>query len=198
MVKQTDKRIDKAKHRDDFGLAQRVAAGDITAWEQLYREAYPKVERYAVKIGGHMANELVSDAFDTGYFCIGNFRGKSRFSTWISGILYHQLMDHYQQTTRAEKLKTKLICMTSYYTAIDPLDAMLLTERNRCVWRAFSILPELHRVLIERRVLLKESYREIAQSLGLGLGETIREYKRGLKIMKYYFIRFYEITPTDE
>jgi len=69
-----------------------VAAQDREAFDQLYREYYPRLMDFLVRLVGHsgLAEEVVNDTMYVVWSRAGSFAGRSRVSTWIFGIAYKQ------------------------------------------------------------------------------------------------------------
>jgi RNA polymerase sigma-70 factor (ECF subfamily) len=73
---------------EDAGLVFSCKKGDLDAFESLVRKYEKKMLNISFRIcGSHEdACEIVQDAFVSAYRNIKNFRGQSRFLTWLTAI----------------------------------------------------------------------------------------------------------------
>jgi len=74
----------------DRMLIQRMAAGDRTALEALYRAYHGGLCRFLSRLTrrADLIEEIVNDSFWIVWRKAGSFHGDSRVSTWIMGIAY--------------------------------------------------------------------------------------------------------------
>jgi len=74
----------------DRMLIQRMAAGDRTALEALYRAYHGGLCRFLSRLTrrADLIEEIVNDSFWIAWRKAGSFHGDSRVSTWIMGIAY--------------------------------------------------------------------------------------------------------------
>ncbi len=77
-----------AKTDEDAGLVFSCKKGDLDAFESLVRKYEKKMLNISFRIAGSHedALEIVQDAFVSAYRNIKNFRGQSRFLTWLTAI----------------------------------------------------------------------------------------------------------------
>ncbi len=73
---------------EDAGLVFSCKKGDLDAFESLVRKYEKKMLNISFRIAGSHedACEIVQDAFVSAYRNIKNFRGQSRFLTWLTAI----------------------------------------------------------------------------------------------------------------
>lgn len=69
---------------------QRVAAKDRVAFERLYAHFYPQLTRYLLRMmrRPELVEEVVSDTLFVVWEKAAQFQGRSKVSTWITGIAY--------------------------------------------------------------------------------------------------------------
>ena len=74
----------------DLQLLQRVANKDRKAFEQLYSRQYPQLNRYLNRLlrRPEMVEEVLNDAMFVVWEKAERFEGRSKVSTWITGIAY--------------------------------------------------------------------------------------------------------------
>jgi RNA polymerase sigma-70 factor (ECF subfamily) len=83
-----------ARHQEELGLLERVAARDRSAFETLYHLYYPRLFAYTLKMlrRPEMVEEVVNDVMLVVWQSAGRFEGRSRPSTWLFGITYRQAL----------------------------------------------------------------------------------------------------------
>jgi RNA polymerase sigma-70 factor (ECF subfamily) len=80
---------------DDVALA---AAGDVSAFERVYRAHLPRVHSLVRRMsGGRDADELTQDVFVRVWQKLGSFRGDSAFSTWIHRLAVNVVIERFER-----------------------------------------------------------------------------------------------------
>lgn len=76
--------------REDLALLQRVATRDKQAFERLYARYYQPLSRYLSRLMRRpdMVEEAVNDTMFVVWEKAARFEGRSKVSTWITGIAY--------------------------------------------------------------------------------------------------------------
>jgi RNA polymerase sigma-70 factor (ECF subfamily) len=153
------------------GLAERAAAGDRAALEDLLAHIQPRVRR----ICGRMllfhedAEEAAQDALLLVATRIGTYKGQSRFTTWLHAVASNSARSTYRTLKRraAERLTDELPAAPDPRTTsviagsrLDLLDALEEIAREQ---------PDLVEPLVLRDVQ-ELDYAEIARLLELPLG----------------------------
>ena len=79
-----------AEDQRDLDLLQRVATRDRVAFNALYAKYHPILSRYLTRIvrRPEMVEEVVSDTLFVVWQKAEQFEGRSKVSTWITGIAY--------------------------------------------------------------------------------------------------------------
>jgi RNA polymerase sigma-70 factor (ECF subfamily) len=148
-------------------LALRAADGDRAALEQVLEEVQPRVRR----ICGRMllfpedADEATQDALLLVATRIGQFRGRSRFTTWLHAVASNSARSTYRSLKRraAEELPAHADPRTTSVIAgsrLDLLDALEVLGSDQ---------PELVEPLVLRDVQ-ELDHNEIAALLDVPLG----------------------------
>ncbi len=83
---------------DDLALIELVLAGDRRAFEPLVRKHERRVFRVALAVLGNVedAEEAMQDAFIKAYRHLDQFRGESRFTTWLTRIAVNEALQKRQ------------------------------------------------------------------------------------------------------
>ena len=84
---------------DDAGFVARCQRGDTEAFSVLVRRHQKKMLNTAYRMIGNYDEscDVVQGAFLSAYRAIGKFRGESRFSTWLCGIVLNHARSHMTQ-----------------------------------------------------------------------------------------------------
>ena len=84
-----------AAMEQDQELVRRVARGDEDALRALYASYGPRLFAYALRVTGDrsVAEEVVQDTLLAVWKGARDYRGDSRVSTWLLGIVHHQSLN---------------------------------------------------------------------------------------------------------
>jgi RNA polymerase sigma-70 factor (ECF subfamily) len=84
-----------------------AAAGDVRAFEQLYRMHLPRVHSLVRRMaGGRDADELTQDVFVRVWQKLGTFRGDSAFTTWLHRLTVNVVIERFRSdATRRQRLR---------------------------------------------------------------------------------------------
>ena len=98
---QQDDRFARRGDRDDYVAA--AAAGDVRAFEQLYRTHLPKVHSLVRRMaGGRDTDELTQDVFVRVWHKLNSFRGDAAFSTWLHRLAVNVVIEKFR-TERTQR-----------------------------------------------------------------------------------------------
>jgi RNA polymerase sigma-70 factor (ECF subfamily) len=85
----------------------RAAAGDVRAFEEVYRTHLPRVHSLVRRMtAGRDADELTQDVFVRLWQKLGTFRGDSSFSTWLHRLAVNVVIERFRtdQARRARMI----------------------------------------------------------------------------------------------
>lgn len=79
---------------DEVRLIGRAAAGELPAFEALYRLYHPRLTRFLERVTRRppLVEELVNDTMLVVWRRADSFNGQSKVSTWIFGIAYRKAL----------------------------------------------------------------------------------------------------------
>jgi RNA polymerase sigma-70 factor (ECF subfamily) len=79
-----------AEDEENLLWLQRIATKDKVAYEKLFRRLYPQLTRYLSRVvrRPELIEEVVSDTLFVVWEKAHQFQGRSKVSTWITGIAY--------------------------------------------------------------------------------------------------------------
>ena len=149
----------------DRDLVDRAAAGDRHAFEALLRQHYDRIHRVAWRLtgSGSHAEDIAQDVCCTLVEKIGSFKGESKFTTWLTGIVVNACRDHRRRGLTLLRLRERLSVLAGLAPPPDGRDAY------RRSWLA-SELARLDPLLRDTVVLVVGedlTHAEAARALGV-------------------------------
>jgi RNA polymerase sigma-70 factor (ECF subfamily) len=169
---------------DDLGpagarrLAERAAAGDHDAWEQIYRSAYPRLWAYATHhVGRNTADDVVSETMARAVNGISGFRWNAAgIDPWLFGIARRVVADHHR---RAGRLRRWSRAVAAPAVAL-PADVVEMADEHAAVRAAFNRLSADDREVLELRIVAGLSPEQTASLLGKRSGAIRTAQSRAL------------------
>jgi RNA polymerase sigma-70 factor, ECF subfamily len=144
-------------------LLERFAAGDLEAFEALFRQHQKEVYAWTVRIvrDTGAAEDLTVETFWRIYRarqrfdpCAGNFRA------WARRIATNAALDHLRHAHRETALSED-------YPAATHADPAVRGELRNHIRRAFLELPAKYRLVATLALIEDEPYNEIAEAVGI-------------------------------
>jgi RNA polymerase sigma-70 factor (ECF subfamily) len=79
---------------EPVGLIAAAADGDLVAFEHLYRQFAPRVYGLCLRLTGQReaAEDCTQESFVAAWRALGDFRQRSRFSTWLHRIAVNTVL----------------------------------------------------------------------------------------------------------
>ncbi len=151
---------------DENKIIQRVQSGDVRAFSELVDRHKNMVYSLVLRMvrSEEDAEEVAQDSFVKAYKTIKQFKGKSKFSTWLYRITYFTAINH----LRKNKMLVARIDMSSFQandkTALDNLNS---EDQKKYIQKALEYLKPIERTLITLRYLDEFSTQEIEKITGL-------------------------------
>lgn len=144
-------------------LIERIAKGDEAAFAALYLSVESRLYRFILsKLNDSFeAADILNETFLEVWKSAGKFQGRSKATTWIFGIAYHKIMDHYRKTKPAQ---------LDDMEHLDPVDespdqaqVMSATQESNHLRFCLDKLKPAFRAVIELSFFEDLPYREIAE-----------------------------------
>jgi RNA polymerase sigma-70 factor (ECF subfamily) len=145
-------------------LIAAAAGGDLTAFEQLYRQFSPRVYGLCLRLTGQReaAEDCTQESFVAAWRALTGFEQRSRFSTWLHRIAVHTVLARRRGLRVAYEVAQPA---TGLPEVADPgSEAPLDLER------AIAALPDGARHVLVLVGLYGFSHAEAAQTLGIAEG----------------------------
>lgn len=137
--------------KPDEDLINKVIKGENNAYAILVDRYKHMVYTLALKIVKNRedAEEVAQDSFIKAYNALNDFKGESKFSTWLYKIAYYRSLDYLKKNKR--QVETTSIDISEEYNIAsmdDALDRMEVKERAEIIKHAIEKLPAADAVLI--------------------------------------------------
>jgi RNA polymerase sigma-70 factor, ECF subfamily len=162
---------------DDVALA---AAGDVSAFERVYRAHLPRVHSLVRRMsGGRDADELTQDVFVRVWQKLGSFRGDSAFSTWIHRLAVNVVIERFRaDTLRRQRLRQ----------GDDVFERLAAPSRSRDLSMDFetalATLPDGAREIFVLHDVEGYKHHEIASLLGISVGTSKAQLHRARMMLR--------------
>lgn len=154
--------------------AKLAAAGDMEAFEKIYRRYHQRVYALCLRMTRNVAQaeDLAQDVFIQLLRKINTFRGDSSFTTWLHRLTVNQVLMHFrrpiqkaEQTTEDDTAPTPIARGTENPNKMSVIDQISLGEAIRQLPRGYRTVFILHDV---------EGYEheEIGKMLGCAVGTS--------------------------
>lgn len=86
---------------DDAALCARSVAGDRAAFGQLVARHENRLRAFLAHLAGpELGDELAQESFVRAWESIDQFRGQSRFASWVCAIGWRRFIDHKRRSRR--------------------------------------------------------------------------------------------------
>jgi RNA polymerase sigma factor (sigma-70 family) len=162
-------------------LVRRAAAGDVTAFEQLYREHVGRVYGAILRLVGMdrgRAEELTQEAFVRAWQKLSGFRHESAFSTWLYRLgVNTALMD--LRSRREEDI----VDNAALELAAGGDVPFCAAERGD-LERAVSALPPRARAVLVLHDVEGWKHEEISVELGMAVGSSKAQLHRARGLLR--------------
>jgi len=168
---------------DDY-LIDKVIKGENNAYAELVDRYKQMVYTLAYKIVKNRedAEEVAQDTFVKAYNALNDFKGDSKFSTWLYKIAYYRSLDYLKKNKR--RVETTKIDISEEYNIAsldDALDALEAKDRTEIIKHAIQKLPGEDSVLITLYYFETLSMNEISKVMGISPNTVKVRLFRGRK-----------------
>jgi RNA polymerase sigma-70 factor, ECF subfamily len=169
----------------DFELAQKSAAGDTGAFEELYRRHFRRVYALCMRMMGNPteAEDMTQEVFLQLFNKIGMFRGESAFTTWLHRMTVNQVLMHFRRrksrpeyTSEEGETPDSIVMGTENQERMPVVDRIVLED-------AIAKLPAGYRSVFVLHDVEGYEHNEVAEMLGISEGTSKSQlHKARLKL----------------
>lgn len=158
----------------DLALVERCRAGELTAFEELYRAHAGRLYSVACRMLGNTADaeDLLQEIFLAAHRKLDSFRGDSALGTWLYRLATNQCLDYLR--SRAARSNQLTGALDDEPGLADP-SSRALGERavtRMDLERAVAQLPEGCRAAFVLHDVEGLEHREVAEVLGIAEGTS--------------------------
>jgi RNA polymerase sigma-70 factor (ECF subfamily) len=169
----------------DFELAQKSAAGDTAAFEEIYHRHFRRVYALCLRMMGNPteAEDMTQEVFLQLFNKIGMFRGDSAFTTWLHRMTVNQVLMHFRKrSTRSERTTEEGETPVQIVQGTANPNKMPVVDRI-ALERALQQLPTGYRTVFVLHDIEGYEHYEVADMLGIAEGTSKSQlHKARLKL----------------
>ncbi len=160
-------------------LLDRFAAGDLEAFEALFRLHQKEVYAWIVRIvrDHGITEDLTVETFWRIYRSRSRFDTAGNFRAWARRIATNAALDHLRHSRRETELPEDLVGPT----AADPAVRREARERIR---KAFQALPPKYRLVATLALIEEEPYNNIAEAAGMSVALVKVRVFRAVRMLR--------------
>jgi RNA polymerase sigma factor (sigma-70 family) len=159
---------------EDTALIERVVAGDLRAFETLYRNYFPRLTRFLERMTRRpeLVEEILNDTMLVVAKNAHKYNHASKVSTWIFAIAYRKALKALRDVNDPIDTDVSLDDLLGPDQR-EPKDEMLQLQLRRVLGEAVEALSANHRAVIELTYFQGAGYREIAEIMACPI-ETVK------------------------
>lgn len=172
--------------------AQRAAAGDMDAFEKVYRRYNQRVYSHCLRMvrNSTEAEDLTQEVFIQLFRKINTFRGDSSFTTWLHRLTVNQVLMHLrkpivktEKTTEDGATPIRIVRGTENPSRMAQIDRIALDH-------AIAQLPPGYRVVFILHDIEGYEHEEIGKILGCAVGTSKSQlHKARLRLRQFLTAR---------
>jgi len=173
----TTDREQRATPPDETGLLCAARSGDVRAFEALYRMLAPSVYGLCLRLARNCAEaqDCTQETFVRAWQRLGDFRGDSRFGTWLHRIAVNEVLGRRRHDAVEHR----------HLSAVDPGKRYSLDDSAtlRDLEQAIGRLPDRAREVFVLRAVYGYTHEEIAALLSVTVSTSKTQHHRARKLL---------------
>lgn len=177
-----ERRTPTASNEADPGerdLLEKARGGNLFAFEEIVRRHQRRVFAVAYRVlrRHDAADDVAQEAFVRAWRNLKDFDLERPFAPWVCRIAANLAVNEVRSPRAREQGLPEGHAETPAETA-DPLEGVLDQEARRVLDAALREIPQEQRAVFVLRVFEEQSYREIAEGLGISIGTVMSRLAR--------------------
>ena len=174
-----DERAEPVSPTTDSGLEARFAAGDVAAFEALFRAWQGEVFRWVVRIVRNRtaAEDVTTEAFWRAYRSRARFDPARSFGAWMRRIATNAALDHLRRAQRDSGRAVDAAGLVAANTAP-------ARETDEAVTAAVGRLSPTLRVVVTLALVEERPYAEIADALDISVAAVKVRVFRAVRALR--------------
>jgi len=155
----------------DADLVARCRAGDVNAFETLYRQHAPRLHALATRMAGSPQDgeDLLQEIFLQAYRKLGSFKGDAALGTWLYRLAVNHCLDHVRSRQAKMGRMTGTLDDDPAHEPAAPRDTPVA---RLDLERAIRQLPDGCRAAFVLHDVEGLDHREVANLLGIAEGTS--------------------------
>lgn len=183
---------------DDIAVIQLVLHGQQQAYATLVNKYQQYVFTLAMRYVNNreVAEELAQDVFVKAYRYLADFKGNSKFSTWLYTIVNTTCLSYLRKKKDETILleEERIIAIADSGAGERPADRMDQKTQQRMITDALSHLPETDARILSLYYRGEQTVEEIGVIVGLGAGNVkVRLFRARQKLKEVLEQRYQEV-----
>jgi RNA polymerase sigma-70 factor (ECF subfamily) len=168
--------------REVDGRVRDAQAGDVAAFEQLYRENVGRVYALCMRLCADpaQAEQLTQDAFVRAWERLATFRCESSFATWLRHLTVNVVLGE----RRANARRTRRTCGTDDDELLESACEERRDDDGIDLERAIAALPEGARTVFVLYDIEGYKHDEIASLCGIAEGTSKAQLHKARTLLK--------------
>ena len=160
-------------------LQERFAAGDLEAFEVLFRQHQKQVYAWIVRIvrDSGVAEDLTVETFWRIYRSRASFKPDGNFGAWAYRIATNAALDHLRKSRQEIELPDDL-------AATSTPDAAVQRETRERISKAFRRLPAKYRLVATLALIEDEPHDKIADAAGISASLVKVRLFRAIRMLR--------------
>ena len=168
--------------RDERDLIGRAQAGDMAAFEAIYRKHSPTVYALCLRLSGGVgsdATELLQDVFVRAWRGLVSFREESALSSWLHRLTVNAMLER----ARGDSRRLARVIPIEEDAGFDAPSMRDDPDLRMDLESAIALLPEGARVAFVLHDIEGYQHQEIAAQLGVATGTIKAQVHRAHKLL---------------
>ena len=175
-------REDEDRRATELRLVRQAQAGDLVAFERLYRENERKVFGLCFRLSSDpaLAEELTQEVFVRAWRKLSSFRGESAFSSWLYPLTVNVALSE----RRSRRRRDARIVATEDPASLERAPRSPAPEAGFDLEKAMAALPPGARAVFVLHDVEGRTHEEIARLLGLAPGTSKAQLHRARRLLR--------------
>ena len=175
-------REDEDRRATELRLVRQAQAGDLVAFERLYRENERKVFGLCFRMSSDpaLAEELTQEVFVRAWRKLSSFRGESAFSSWLYPLTVNVALSE----RRSRRRRDARIVATEDPASLERAPRSPAPEAGFDLEKAMAALPPGARAVFVLHDVEGYKHEEIAQMTGVATGTSKAQLHRARRLLR--------------
>ena len=188
---------------DDMAIARRIGTGDRASFELLMRRYNRRLYRLARSVmrDDAEAEDALQEAWLSAYRSIGQFRGESTLSTWLSRMVLNECLGRLRKSARRQNVIPMVASDDMDTMTPDdgdvPYKTLVRSEMRALIEKKLDELPEDFRIVFVLRAVEELSVEETAACLDIPEATVRSRHFRARGLLRESLAREIDIAERD-